>query len=125
VPGGFAGESMRVIKKYPNRRLYDATASRYVTLDDIRKLVLDEVPFQVVDRKTGANITRAILLQVIVDQEEQGPALLSESFLAQVIRAYRSSGAASVQGVLERSLAQVLSARRDGAGAVGKEASGA
>jgi polyhydroxyalkanoate synthesis repressor PhaR len=99
---------MRVIKKYPNRRLYDATASRYVTLDDIHQLVLDEVSFQVVDRKTAANITRAILLQVIAEQEQRGPALLSEAFLSRVICAYRSPAAQRVSDHLERSLAQLL-----------------
>jgi polyhydroxyalkanoate synthesis repressor PhaR len=116
---------MRVIKKYPNRRLYDATASRYVTLDDIRQLVLDEVSFQVVDRKTDANITRAILLQVIADQEQRGPPLLSESFLSQMICAYRSSTAVLVSDFLERSLTQFLRPRRDAGGANGNEPAGA
>jgi polyhydroxyalkanoate synthesis repressor PhaR len=99
---------MRVIKKYPNRRLYDAVASRYVTLDDIRQLVLEEIPFQVVDRKTEANITRSILLQVIAEQEQRGPALLSESLLSQLIRASRSATALQVKEYLERSLALFL-----------------
>jgi polyhydroxyalkanoate synthesis repressor PhaR len=116
---------MRVIKKYPNRRLYDATASRYVTLDDIRQLVLDEIAFQVVDRKTEANITRAILLQVIADQEQRGPALLSESFLSLVISAYRSPTAVLVRDHLERSLAQFLGPRRDAGAATGGEPAGA
>jgi polyhydroxyalkanoate synthesis repressor PhaR len=107
---------MRVIKKYPNRRLYDATASRYVTLGDIRELVLGEIPFQVIDRKTDADITRAILLQVIAAQEERGPVLLSESFLAQVIRAYRSPVAPLVSAHLERGLAQLLGTGHDGHG---------
>ena len=107
---------MRVIKKYPNRRLYDATSSRYVTLSDIRELVLNEVPFQVIDRKTDADITRAILLQVIAAEEERGPALLSESFLTQVICAHRSSAATLVKGYLERSLAQFLGTLGDALG---------
>jgi polyhydroxyalkanoate synthesis repressor PhaR len=118
---------MRVIKKYPNRRLYDATSSRYVTLGDIRELVLREIPFQVIDRKTNADITRAILLQVIAAQEESGPALLSESFLAQVICAHRSAAATLVKGHLERSLAQLLGTRSDARGSepVGKDPAGA
>ena len=116
---------MRVIKKYPNRRLYDAVASRYVTLGDIRQLVLDEIPFQVVDRSTDENITRAILLRVIAEQEQRGPAMLSESFLSQVICAYRSSTAVLVSEHLERSLAQLLGPRRDGGGANRNEPAGA
>jgi len=99
---------MRVIKKYPNRRLYDATASRYVTLDDILRLVLGETPFQVVERKTNADITRAILLQVVADQERRGPVLLSESLLRQLICAYGSATAARLSESLERSVAQLL-----------------
>jgi polyhydroxyalkanoate synthesis repressor PhaR len=116
---------MRVIKKYPNRRLYDATASRYVTLEDIRQLVLDEIAFKVVERKTDANITRAILLQVIADQEQRGPALLSESFLAKVIRAYRSSAAALVSDCLERGIEELVRPHGDGGGAHGNERAGA
>jgi polyhydroxyalkanoate synthesis repressor PhaR len=116
---------MRVIKKYPNRRLYDAVGSRYVTLDDIRQLVLDEIPFQVVDRSTNENITRAILLRVIAEQEQQGPALLSESFLSQLICASRSSTPRPVQEFLERNLAQFLSSRRDVAGGKGNDPAGA
>ena len=80
--------SPRVIKKYPNRRLYDTEESRYITLADIRKLVIKDVDFVVTDKKTGDDITRTILLQVISDQEQQGEAVMSEDFLAQVIRAY-------------------------------------
>jgi polyhydroxyalkanoate synthesis repressor PhaR len=116
---------MRVIKKYPNRRLYDAVASRYVTLDDIRQLVLDEIPFQVVDRSTDENITRTILLRVIAEQEQRGPAMLSESFLAQLICASRSSTPRPVQEFLERNLAQFLSSRPDVAGAKANEPAGA
>jgi len=62
----------RVIKKYPNRRLYDTNESKYVTLNDVRKLVLEETPFCVIDKKTGEDITRNILLQIIIEQEETG-----------------------------------------------------
>src|ERR1700682_5928690 len=59
----------RIIKKYPNRRLYDTVESRYITLSDIRRLVLDKVEFVVIDKKTQEDITRSILLQVISEQE--------------------------------------------------------
>ena len=62
----------RVIKKYPNRRLYDTVESRYITLADIRRLVVDKIDFVVVDKKTQEDITRSILLQVIAEQEHDG-----------------------------------------------------
>jgi polyhydroxyalkanoate synthesis repressor PhaR len=78
----------RIIKKYPNRRLYDTTASQYIALDDIRKLVVDGVDFRVADAKSGADITRAILLQIIVEQEEHGQPILSADLLRKIIRFY-------------------------------------
>ena len=78
----------RVIKKYPNRRLYDTEESRYITLSDVRDLVLNKIDFMVIDKKSGQDITRSILLQVIAEQEQQGEAIMSEDFLSQVIRSY-------------------------------------
>ncbi len=86
--GGKAGP--RVIRKYPNRRLYDTVESRYVTLNDIRRLVVERVDFVVLERKTQQDITRSILLQVIAEQEGAGEALMSRDFLSQVIRTYGS-----------------------------------
>ena len=80
----------RVIRKYPNRRLYDTVESRYVTLADVRRLVVERVDFVVLDRKTQQDITRSILLQVIAEQEGAGESLMSRDFLAQVIRSYGS-----------------------------------
>ena len=60
----------RVIKKYPNRRLYDTTESKYVTLNDLKELVVNQISFTVVDKKTGDDITRNVLLQIIIEQEE-------------------------------------------------------
>lgn len=80
----------RVIRKYPNRRLYDTVESRYVTLNDIRRLVVERVDFVVLERKTQQDITRSILLQVIAEQEGAGEALMSRDFLSQVIRSYGS-----------------------------------
>ena len=80
----------RVIRKYPNRRLYDTVESRYVTLADIRRLVVERVDFAVLDRKTQQDITRSILLQVIAEQEGGGESLMSRDFLSQVIRTYGS-----------------------------------
>ena len=78
----------RVIKKYPNRRLYDTDESRYITLADVKDLVINKVEFMVIDKKSGDDITRSILLQVISEQEQQGEAIMSQDFLSQVIRSY-------------------------------------
>ena len=78
----------RVIKKYPNRRLYDTEESRYITLVDVRNLVTSKIDFVVIDKKSGDDITRSILLQVISEQELQGEAIMSQDFLSQVIRSY-------------------------------------
>ena len=87
---GAAKDGPRVIRKYPNRRLYDTVESRYVTLADIRRLVVERVDFVVVDRKSQQDITRSILLQVIAEQEGAGESLMSRDFLSQVIRSYGS-----------------------------------
>lgn len=99
----------RVIKKYPNRRLYDTVESRYITLADIRRLVIDKVEFVVIDKKTQEDITRSILLQVISEQEHQGEPLMSQDFLAQVIRSYGSAMQGFVGSYLEQSLKLLVS----------------
>ena len=78
----------RIITKYPNRRLYDTEESRYVTLSDIRRLVVDATEFVVRDKKSGDDITRSILLQVITEQEQQGDSVMTRDFLSEVIRSY-------------------------------------
>ena len=98
----------RVIKKYPNRRLYDTDASRYITLSDIRDLVLENFALVVVDKKTGTDITRTVLLQVISDQEQNGDSIMSEAFLTEVIRCYGKVVPAFVSSHLEHSLRQVM-----------------
>jgi polyhydroxyalkanoate synthesis repressor PhaR len=85
-----ARKGPRVIRKYPNRRLYDTIESRYVTLADIRRLVLERIDFVVMDRKSQQDITRSILLQVIAEQEGGGEPVMSRDFLSQVIRSYGS-----------------------------------
>ncbi|NJO12849.1 MAG: polyhydroxyalkanoate synthesis repressor PhaR [Gammaproteobacteria bacterium] len=94
----------RVIKKYPNRRLYDTVESRYITLSDIRRLVLEKVDFVVIDKKSQEDITRSILLQVIAEQEHQGDPLMSQDFLSQVIRSYGGAMQGFVGSYLEQSL---------------------
>jgi polyhydroxyalkanoate synthesis repressor PhaR len=94
----------RVIKKYPNRRLYDTAESRYITLADIRLLVLDGVDFRVLDKRTQEDITHSILLQVIADLEHRGEPLLSKDFLSRVIRCHGSELHSAVRQHLEQSL---------------------
>ncbi len=81
----------RVIKKYPNRRLYDTEESKYITLEDIRKLVLNSTPFMVKDVKTEEDLTRTILLQIIIEQEDDGEPLFSTDALSHIIRFYGDS----------------------------------
>lgn len=113
----------RVIKKYPNRRLYDTVESRYITLADIRRLVMEKVDFLVIDKKSQDNITRSILLQVIADQEHSGEPLMSQVFLAQIIRSYGAMHG-TVAKYLEQSL-QLLAGQqqqvRDHVRGVGNE----
>lgn len=80
--------SERIIKKYPNRRLYDTEVSRYITLGDVRSLVMDGTPFRVVDSANDADITRSILLQIMLEEETGGEPLFSAPMLAQIIRFY-------------------------------------
>ncbi len=94
--------SERVIKKYANRRLYDAVASRHVTLDDLRKLIVQGEKIKIVDDKTGEDLTRAILLQIIADQEQFGQPILSTATLESIIRFYGDA----MQGFMSRFLDQ-------------------
>lgn len=96
--------SARVITKYSNRRLYDTVESRYITLADVRQLVVNKVEFAVIDRTSGTDITRSILLQVISEQEQNGDAVMSRDFLAQVIRSYGKVVPGFAAGYLEESM---------------------
>jgi len=94
----------RIIKKYPNRRLYDTVESRYITLSDIRSLVTQQVPFVVIDKRSGEEITRTILLQVIAEQEHSDHPMMSQDFLSQLIRAYGGAMQHLAGDYLEQSL---------------------
>ena len=94
----------RVIKKYPNRRLYDTAISSYITLEDVKRLVLDGATFHVIDARSGEDITRTILLQIIAEQEEQGDPIFSTEVLAHIIRFYGDT----LQGLIGRYLEQSL-----------------
>jgi polyhydroxyalkanoate synthesis repressor PhaR len=95
----------RIIKKYPNRRLYDTAESKYITLEEIRRLVRDKVDFSVRDAKTDEDLTRSILLQVIMEQEEKGQPILTEQLLSQIIRFYGDALQGATSSFLQRSLA--------------------
>jgi polyhydroxyalkanoate synthesis repressor PhaR len=98
----------RVIKKYPNRRLYDTVESRYITLADVRRLVVERIDFVVVDKKNNADITRSILLQVIAEQEHLAEPILSQELMVGVIRSYGTTMQGQVSPHLETSLRQLL-----------------
>ena len=95
---------VRIIKKYPNRRLYDTDVSRYITLEEVRQLVLNNVPFRVEDKRTHENITRSILLQVIAEQEEGGNPIFSVDLLSFIVRYYGDPMQTSISRYLELSM---------------------
>lgn len=94
----------RIIKKYPNRRLYDTEDSKYITLEDVRKLVLNGVDFVVKDVKTEEDLTRNILLQIISEQEHGGEPFFSTELLTQIIRSYGDSLQSIAGNYIERSM---------------------
>jgi polyhydroxyalkanoate synthesis repressor PhaR len=96
--------SARIIKKYPNRRLYDTEVSRYITLEDVRGLVMQGLDFRVVDTSNNEDITRAILLQIMLEEESGGAPLFSAPMLAQIIRFYGGT----LQGLFSRYLEESL-----------------
>ena len=98
----------RIIKKYPNRRLYDTEESRYITLGEIRQLVQEGVPFQVIERKTQSDITTQVLLQVVGELESRGEGLLSPELLSELIRRYPGHGNGQAES-LNRRLLNALS----------------
>ena len=81
-------EEIRLIKKYPNRRLYDTATSSYITLADVKQLVLDQVVFKVIDAKSDEDLTRSILLQIILEEESAGAPMFTSDMLSQIIRFY-------------------------------------
>ncbi len=97
-------KSLRIIKKYPNRRLYDTEISSYITIDEVRQLVVDNEDFEVRDAKTGDDLTRMVLLQIISEHEEKGSPLFSTKLLSQLIRFYGDSLQGFMGTYLERSM---------------------
>lgn len=95
----------RTISKYPNRRLYDPEQGRYITLEDIRSLVTDNVDFIVLDKKTGADITCAVLVQVVSSEEKSAHSVFRRDFLLDLIRSRGGPAQGAVGDYLERALA--------------------
>lgn len=94
----------RLIKKYPNRRLYDTQTSSYITLTDVKQLVLDGDDFMVVDAKTNDDLTRSILLQIILEEEANGMPMFSSAVLSQIIRYYGHAMQGMMGSYLEKNL---------------------
>jgi polyhydroxyalkanoate synthesis repressor PhaR len=97
---------MRVIKKYPNRRLYDTANSGYITLADVKQMVLEFIDFQVIDAKSGDDLTRGILLQIILEEESAGMPMFSSEMLSQMIRFYGNA----LQGIMGNYMEQNVKA---------------
>ncbi|MBB4731092.1 polyhydroxyalkanoate synthesis repressor PhaR [Xanthomonas arboricola] len=95
---------LRIIKKYPNRRLYDTEISSYITIEDVRQLIIDGEEFEVRDAKSGEDLSRAVLLQIIADREQDGEPMLSTQLLSQIIRFYGDSLQGFMGNYLERSM---------------------
>ncbi|MBC9072232.1 polyhydroxyalkanoate synthesis repressor PhaR [Thauera sp. CAU 1555] len=102
-------EQVRLIKKYPNRRLYDTRTSSYITLADVKELVLGSEEFQVVDAKSGEDLTRSILLQIILEEEAGGAPMFTSDLLAHMIRFYGNA----MQGMLGKYLENNIKAFTD------------
>ena len=96
--------NVRIIKKYPNRRLYDTELSRYITLANVRELVMQGIEFNVLDTSNDDDITRAILLQIMLEEESGGQPLFTANMLAQIIRFYGGT----LQGLFARYLEKSL-----------------
>jgi len=93
---------MRLIKKYQNRRLYDTATSTYIILEDIKQIIVEGDMVQVIDVKTGAEVTRSVLLQIILEEEVNGVPMFSNEFLFQIIRFYGKSFQSSLSPFLEQ-----------------------
>lgn len=98
----------RVIKKYPNRRLYDTTTSSYITLSEVKELVMKSEPFDVLDAKTGENLTRSILLQIILDAEASGSPMFTAPVLESLIRFYGHAMQGFLGGYLEKNIQTLI-----------------
>lgn len=101
-------ETLRLIKKYPNRRLYDTRMSCYITLANVKQLVIKQECFQVVDAKTGDDLTRSILLQIILEEESGGSPMFTHEVLTQFIRFYGNPMQGFMSEYLQRNISALL-----------------
>ena len=103
---------IRTIKKYPNRRLYDTANSGYITLADVKQMVLEQIDFQVVDAKSGEDLTRAILLQIILEEESGGLPMFSSEMLTQMIRFYGTAQQTMMGQYMEQNVKAFLAIQK-------------
>jgi polyhydroxyalkanoate synthesis repressor PhaR len=103
-----AGATERIIKKYPNRRLYDTDTSSYITLTEIKQLVMESEPFVVRDAKTGDDLTRSILLQIILEEEAHGSPMFTAPVLSNIIRFYGHTMQGFMGGYLEKNMQTLM-----------------
>ena len=111
--------ALRIIKKYPNRRLYDTEISSYVTLEDVRQLIVDGESFEVRDARTHADLTRSVLLQILAEHEDIGQPIFSTQLLTTVIRFYGDSLQGIVGSYLEKSIQVFSEQQQQLRGAIG------
>ena len=99
----------RIIKKYPNRRLYDTKDSKYITLEDIGILVSENKEFVVIDTKTGKELTKSILLQIIINKEQNSDSIFSTEVLIQIIQSYENSYYSIMDSQLKKNTGELIS----------------
>ena len=102
-------KNIRIIKKYPNRRLYDTEDSKYITLEDISILVTENKEFVVMDAKTENDLTRNILLQIIIEKEQSSIPIFSTAVLTQIIRSYKNQLQQRIRNQLEKNIEELIS----------------
>ena len=105
-------EEIRLIKKYPNRRLYDTATSSYITLADVKQLVLEQVVFKVMDAKSEEDLTRSILLQIILEEESAGAPMFTSDMLSQIIRFYGNAMQGMMGSYLEKNIQTFIEIQR-------------
>jgi polyhydroxyalkanoate synthesis repressor PhaR len=104
IDGDMQMAGVRLIKKYPNRRLYDTQTSSYITLSDVKQLVLDQEEFKVVDAKSSEDLTRQILMQIILEEEQEGQPMFTPPVLSQIIRSYGNAMQGMMGSYLEKNV---------------------
>src|SRR5437868_10342636 len=101
-------ETPSLIKKYPNRRLYDTATSGYITLADVKAMILENIEFRVIDAKSGEDLSRSILLQIILEEESAGLPMFSSEMLTQMIRFYGTAQQTVIGSYIEQNVKAFL-----------------